>query len=145
MGIDVTKFHFIRSGGIATLLTSSRKIIMKNRTAALALASLAALSLSGCMASMARSDPSMSDRFQPLIGTRGSLYMIGQTAQMGILRMDEDGECVSRSAGDMSLVMLPMFAADLPATAACDLIHLPMDVATEVRKSTESDGDDEPR
>ena len=61
------------------------------------------------MATMARSDPSMSDRFQPLIGTRGSLYMIGQTAQMGILRM---GECVSRSDGDMSLVMLSMFAAD---------------------------------
>jgi len=58
---------------------------MKNRTAAFAFASLTDLSLSGCMATMARSYPSMSDRFQPLIGTRGSLYMIGQTAQIGIL------------------------------------------------------------
>lgn len=118
---------------------------MKNRTAALALASLTALSLSGCMATMARSDPSMSDRFQPLIGTRGSLYMIGQTAQMGILRMDEDGERVSRADGDMSLALLPMFAADLPATTAWDLVNLPLDVATEVRKATESDEDEESR
>lgn len=118
---------------------------MKNRTAALALASLTALSLSGCMATAARSDPSMSDRFQPLIGTRGSLYMIAQTAQMGILRMDDDGERISRSDGDMSLVLLPMFAADLPATAACDLIHLPIDVATEIEKATAHDEDDAAR
>ena len=41
--------------------------------------------------------------------------------------MDEDGECVSRSDGDGGLV------------------HLPMDVATEVRKATEKDQDEEPR
>jgi uncharacterized protein YceK len=107
---------------------------MKIRLAILTLASVAAISLSGCMATVARSDPSVSDHFQPMIGTRGSLYMIGQTAQMGILRFDEDGGPISRADGNVSLVMMPLFAADLPATAAADLVHLPFDVATELEK-----------
>ena len=45
----------------------------------------------------------------------------------------------------MSLALLPMFAADLPATTAWDLVNLPMDVATEVRKATESDEDEASR
>lgn len=118
---------------------------MTIRLAALALISLTALSLSGCMATIARSDPATSEKFQPLIGTRGSLHMIGQTAKMGILRVDEEGERVSRTDGDTSLVLLPMFAADLPATAAWDLIVLPVDVATEVQKAMTRDDDDTPR
>lgn len=114
---------------------------MKIRLAALTLASVAAMSLSGCMATAARSDPTVSDHFQPLIGTRGSLHMIGQTAQMGILRIDEEGAPVSRSNGDLSLALMPFFAADLPATAVVDLINLPFDVATELGKLTAEKSD----
>lgn len=114
---------------------------MKNRLTLLALAGVTAMSLSGCMATAARSDPTASDHFQPMIGTRGSLYMIGQTAQMGILRIDEDGGRVSRADGSLSLVMMPMFAADLPATAVADLVYLPSDVATELKKLTAEQDD----
>ncbi|MDA1251857.1 MAG: hypothetical protein O2820_21820 [Planctomycetota bacterium] len=109
---------------------------MKIRLAAFTLASVAAMSLSGCMAIAARSDPTVSDHFQPMIGARGSLHMIGQTAQMGILRIDEDRARVSLTDGGLSLVMMTFFAADLPATAVVDLINLPLDVATELGKLT---------
>jgi uncharacterized protein YceK len=104
------------------------------RVTLLAFTSVVTLSLSGCVATVARSDPTVADHFQPLIGTRGSVHLIGQSARAAILRSDENGKSVSTEDAGTFLLMLIMFAADIPATAAVDLFILPLDLKTEAKK-----------
>jgi hypothetical protein len=51
---------------------------------------LAMFCLCGCVATVARADPTVSAHFQPLIGTRGSVHLIGEFARAAILRIDEN-------------------------------------------------------
>lgn len=110
-----------------------------SRLTAVIVATVVVSCCSGCMGTLARSGPPGERYFQPMLGTRSSLYMIGQCAQTSLLHLDEDGEEASWEDAGLSLIMAPMFVADIPLTIGVDVLNLPMDIMTEIDKRKSRD------